>query len=50
MQWAPKKGVLRAHWASSQNGNYLVWAQLAWVSGVQVSRRFKALSLPYLGQ
>lgn len=36
MQWAPRTGVLRVHWASSQNGNYLVWAQLAWVSGMQV--------------
>lgn len=34
MKWASGKWVLSIQWAFSQNNNYLVWLQFAWVTGM----------------
>lgn len=34
MKWASGKWVLSGQWAFSQNNNYLVWLQFAWVTGM----------------
>lgn len=41
MQWAPRERVLLVQKASSQNGNYLVWVLLIWVTGVQMSHEIQ---------
>lgn len=41
MQWAPGERALLVQKASSQNGNHLMWVQLIWVTGVQVSHEIQ---------
>lgn len=41
MQWASVEGVFSIQWTSSQNDNYSVWVQLAWVTGTQVSHEIQ---------